>query len=184
MKKLNLGCGLDIKKDWINLDSVEEEGVDLVWNLDKFPYPFKDNEFDVILMRGIIEHLTDPKRTIEEIWRISRDKAVIFIDAPHFSNWQAWGDITHKRPFNHTSLFAFSSKPSHRGSSSLLNKRKEIFHIGSKIKIGKIKKLLGIEAVVNLHNVTRGIYERNFCFLLPASNIEFTLRTIKDNTLL
>jgi hypothetical protein len=44
-KKLHLGCGTNIKKDWINLDFVKLKGVEVVHDLNKFPYPFKDNTF-------------------------------------------------------------------------------------------------------------------------------------------
>ena len=41
MKKLHLGCGKVIKKGFINLDSVKLKGVDVVHNLDVYPWPFK-----------------------------------------------------------------------------------------------------------------------------------------------
>lgn len=179
MKKLNLGCGKTIKQGWINLDFIKGEGVDVVWNLDKFPYPFKDNEFDYILLDGILEHLENPERVIKELWRISKKGADILIRVAHFSCWQAWGDITHKRTFNHTSLFPFSDKLSHRGSSSLINKKTESFKMNAKITFGKIKKALGFEKIININNASRGFYEQNFAYLFPADAIEFKLKTIK-----
>ena len=57
MKKLNLGCGKKILKGYINLDCVKFPGVDKVHNLNKYPWPFKDNEFDEIYCDNILEHL-------------------------------------------------------------------------------------------------------------------------------
>jgi len=37
--KLNIGCGKDIKEDYVNLDSVKLPEVDVVHNLDKYPWP-------------------------------------------------------------------------------------------------------------------------------------------------
>lgn len=180
MKKLNLGCGKTIKEGWINVDLIENEGVDVVWDLNKFPYkPFKDNEFDYILLDGILEHLDNPEKVIQELWRISKKGAEILITVPHFSSWQAWGDITHKRPFNHTSLFPFSIKARHRGSSSLINEKKELFEIDAKIKFGPLFRGLGLDKFFNLNNYARGFYERNLAFIFPAEIIKFELKTVK-----
>ena len=39
--KLNLGCGRDKKKDYINLDSSKNVRPDKVWNLEKTPLHLK-----------------------------------------------------------------------------------------------------------------------------------------------
>ena len=45
LKKLNIGCGTDIREGWTNVDKMNIKGVDLVMNLDKYPYPdFNDND--------------------------------------------------------------------------------------------------------------------------------------------
>ena len=43
MKKLNLGCGTDIKKGYINLDVAKLDGVDVVHDINRLPLPFKEN---------------------------------------------------------------------------------------------------------------------------------------------
>ena len=58
-KKLNFGCGTRIMKGYVNLDIVKHKGVDVVHDLNKFPYPFKNGEFDEIYARFILEHLGD-----------------------------------------------------------------------------------------------------------------------------
>jgi len=179
MKKLNLGCGSNIKEGWTNLDVVKGNGVDIVWNLDEFPYPFKDNEFGFILAEMVMEHTWEPDKVLKQLWRISKSGGSIKITVPHFSNWQSWGDITHRRPFNSTSLFSFSSRGSHRGSTSLINSQKEIFDIKSKIKFGKILKALGFEWAFNINNYARGFYERNLSQIFPAQSIIFDLRVVK-----
>ncbi len=57
--KLNLGCGKQIKEDYTNLDKVALEGVDVVHDLDVFPYPFRDNTFDEILCSHVLEHVDE-----------------------------------------------------------------------------------------------------------------------------
>lgn len=85
MKKLNLGCGRFKKDGFINLDIDKEVEPDIVWDLNKFPYPFNDNEFDLIEASHVLEHLEKPFQVMKEIYRISKDGAEIIIKVPHFS---------------------------------------------------------------------------------------------------
>jgi len=71
MKKLDIGCGAAKKEGFIGVDKIPFSGVDIVHNLDTFPYPFADNEFEEIEMRNVIEHFSDPSKVMEEIHRIS-----------------------------------------------------------------------------------------------------------------
>ena len=54
--KLNLGCGGSRVEGYINVD-LYSEARDLQCDLSKFPYPFKDNSADEIVMSHVIEHL-------------------------------------------------------------------------------------------------------------------------------
>ena len=49
--KLNFGCGADIKKGYINLDKSKIKGVNVVHDLNKYPWPFPGNHFDEIYGR-------------------------------------------------------------------------------------------------------------------------------------
>ncbi len=100
-KKLNLGCGKDIRKGYINIDFVKEKGVDIVYDLNKLPLPFKDNEFDEILMLNILEHVSDPWLLMCEINRIGKAGCIVKIVTPHFASGNAWADMQHKRPFSY-----------------------------------------------------------------------------------
>ena len=177
--KLNLGCGKNILEGYKNCDCINGKGIDRVANLNKYPWPFKENSFKEIIFDSVLEHIDNPEKAIREVWRISKKNGITRITVPHFSCWQAWGDITHKRPFNSTSLFSFSDKNTHRKSSSLLNSQKEIFDISTKITFGKIKRGLLFERIFNINNFSRGFYERNIAYILPAENIVFNIRAIK-----
>ena len=52
-KKLNLGCGKDIKGGYINLDVVDYGG-NMIHDINTFPYPFEDNTFDEIFASHIL----------------------------------------------------------------------------------------------------------------------------------
>ena len=100
MNKLNLGCGKEILPGFINADRENFPGVNKIIDLNKFPYPFKDNQFNHIVMKNILEHLDNPERVLKEIHRISKPLALIDIRVPHFSSNNVWGDIQHKRGFS------------------------------------------------------------------------------------
>ena len=174
--KLNLGCGYDIREGWINVDKVDNEGVDVIHDLDKFPYPFKDNVVDEIIMIHILEHLNKPKEVLDELWRISKPNARITIEVPHFSSWQAWGDITHKRTFNSTSL---DSVRHDRRHINLLTKSKVNFIVKPFLRIKTFWRVFGFQWLINLHNATRCFYERNIAQIIPLETITWKLIVLK-----
>ncbi|MBU0628882.1 MAG: class I SAM-dependent methyltransferase [Nanoarchaeota archaeon] len=110
IKKLNIGCGNDIKKDYINLDIVNLDGVDVVHDLDKMPYPFKDNTFEEVRAIGIAEHLADLVKSMEELHRICKNGAIIDLDPPYFNSITALADPTHKRFFTLDTFDYFTDK--------------------------------------------------------------------------
>lgn len=101
MKKLNFGCGSDIRqgKDWDNVDIQKGKGIKS-FNFDKFPYPIKENSYDYVFLSNVLEHLEEPDQVINELWRISKDKAIIDIIIPHYTNKGAYSELQHKHYFN------------------------------------------------------------------------------------
>ena len=79
MKKLNLGCGEIPKKGWINLDIGDAPHVDIMWDLNKKPYPFKDNSIDEIYSSCVLEHLKNLGVFVEECYRILKPKGKIVV---------------------------------------------------------------------------------------------------------
>ena len=84
LRKLNLGCGRDIKKGYINIDKAKIPGVDVVHNLNKYPWPFKDNYFDEIYARDFIEHTENLVKTMKEISRVSKNNAKLRLIVPYW----------------------------------------------------------------------------------------------------
>ena len=102
---LNLGCEREYREsndfiNWTNLDFDKRVKADVYQDLNKFPWLFKDNKFDVILASGILEHLDNTSKVMMEMYRICKDKGVIYIMVPHASEiLNSWTDLEHKRPF-------------------------------------------------------------------------------------
>lgn len=102
MKKiiLNLGCGITKIPNSIGVDKIKiKKFTDVVHDLDKAPYPFKNNYADEIHCYHVLEHLHNPLEKIEEMHRILKPGGILYLRVPHFSSMGAFTDITHIRPF-------------------------------------------------------------------------------------
>jgi SAM-dependent methyltransferase len=85
MKKLNLGSGAFPKEGYVNVDLTPDYGAEVIHDLREFPYPFADDEFDLVEADHCLEHLPEPFRVIRELHRITRNAGAIRIRVPHFS---------------------------------------------------------------------------------------------------
>ncbi|MCC6694515.1 MAG: methyltransferase domain-containing protein [Candidatus Hydrogenedentes bacterium] len=98
-RRLNIGCGTDIRPGYFNVDRSALPGVDRQFDLATLPWPLPDAQFDEVLCDNILEHLWDCLGTMEEIWRVCRDGAKVHVRVPNWSSRWAWQDPTHVRPF-------------------------------------------------------------------------------------
>ena len=98
--KVNLGSGGRPKAGYLNVDAnPRAPGVDLVQDLNDYPWPFDAESVDELVMEHCLEHLLDRNRAMKEIHRIMRVKGVARIAVPHFT-WQlAYTDPTHRHFF-------------------------------------------------------------------------------------
>jgi SAM-dependent methyltransferase len=97
---VNLGSNRNRIPNSIGVDAIAQDGVDVVHDLNFFPYPFDENSIDVVHAYHVIEHLDNPLKAIEEIHRILIPDGILYLRVPHFSSLYAWGDITHKQAFS------------------------------------------------------------------------------------
>lgn len=96
MKIIELGCGIE-KFQAPNLDDVVVRvdwnprlGPDVVHDLENFPYPFDDNEFDMCHSSHCVEHISRKTDLFREIHRIVKPQGRVEIIVPHFTSWQAY----------------------------------------------------------------------------------------------
>lgn len=113
-KKLNLGCGDKKISGFVNVDFVESVKPDIVWDLEKMPWPFKDSSVDEILLNHVLEHLGQQTSVylsiIKEIYRICIDGAIIHIKVPHPRHENFLTDPTHVRPITVEGLQMFDQE--------------------------------------------------------------------------
>ncbi len=82
--KLNLGCGLDHKEGFVNIDAVAAVNPDLLHDLHQ-PLPFADNSVSEILAQDILEHFTkeDSQKVVAEICRVLKKNGTLKIRVPN-----------------------------------------------------------------------------------------------------
>lgn len=171
-KKLNLGSGKDYrdaKNGWINLDYNSNYQMDVNHNLDKYPYPFKSEEFDYIYCSHILEHVTDLFKTLEEIQRILKKDGIVHIRIPHFSNGNGYNDLSHKRFFGWFTFKQIINGYYNREFNLQIIEQKYNFLAENH----PIPNYL-FSWIFNL--LPKQFYERFLCWILPVGEIEIKLK--------
>lgn len=100
MRKLNFGCGEDIMEGWDNIDVQKGLKITKSFDFDRFPYPIKEDTYDYVYSRSVLEHLEEPDKVLNELWRICKPNAIIEIIVPYYNNKSAFGDFNHLHYFS------------------------------------------------------------------------------------
>jgi len=96
--KLNLGCGPNsLEAPWVNVDIVAAEGVDVVHDLERAPWPWKDGTAEGIAAVDIFEHIAVRARItfMTECHRILEPGGLLQIQTTYWRSWTAFTDPTH-----------------------------------------------------------------------------------------
>jgi|WetSurMetagenome_2_1015567.scaffolds.fasta_scaffold07004_2 SAM-dependent methyltransferase len=111
LKILDLGCGPNKVKGSLGVDIIPMDGVDVVADFFELTLPFADNTFDQIHLNDVIEHLPNTIKAMEEIYRIARPDAKIFIRVVNWNCIYTAMDPTHLKAFTENSFDFFGSRP-------------------------------------------------------------------------
>jgi len=121
-RELLIGCGIDRKKllqvenrpkewqDLTTLDMSTKVEPDVVWDLNKLPYPFEDSTFDEIHAYEVLEHFGTQGNAEEffahfiELARILKPNGILCGSTPTWDGVWAWGDPGHRRIINEGTL--------------------------------------------------------------------------------
>ena len=159
MKILDVGCGVNKYEGAIGLDNNPHTSADVIHDLGSVPYPFPDNEFDLIVSRHVIEHVPDVMAFVGELHRITKPGGTIRLVTPHYTNPDWATDPTHRNHFNSYSFNTFMPD-------------RAVFDFYTDIQLKPLKtyasllnlwRALGFEFLVNLDNrVPRFRFIRKF----------------------
>jgi SAM-dependent methyltransferase len=75
-------------------------------DMEKGAIPVETGTLDLVSMTSTLEHLSCPEHIASEIGRVLKPGGIVFITVPDIMKYKFhfWDDVTHKRPFNKTSL--------------------------------------------------------------------------------
>lgn len=120
MNKLNLGCGKNPLKGWINLDlklpsgfsASDPEYTFTGFNLElcakEIRLPFEDDTFDQIYSAHTLEHIRGILPLMQELHRVAKPDCQFTAVVPYGSFNAAFEDPTHVRQFFESSWLYFS----------------------------------------------------------------------------
>jgi hypothetical protein len=188
IKKLDVGCGDRKRSGYLGMDIVNLPTVDIVHDMNITPWPFENNIFEEIIFDDVLEHSKNLFGILSEVYRVSANDATIKISFPHFSSDNMYSDPTHTTFFSSRSFNYFDKSLSYKHSfylpevnfkiaKSVISFRQYFMNTGKRPFFNPLK-WFGIEWLVNKN---KRIYERFFCWILPAAELYFELKVIKND---
>ncbi len=107
MAKIDLACGPQNKPGYVHHENVGTKKllphVDVEHDLNVFPWPWKDGEFEEVRAEDIVEHLPSLMPFMDECWRILSKGGKLFVRTP---SWDA--EFSHIDP-THIRLYALDT---------------------------------------------------------------------------
>lgn len=117
MRVLNLGCGrypngrgyVPAGSEVVQHDLFRHASyVDVIWDLNVMPWPWRDGEFDLVVAFDVLEHVADFVAAVNECWRITREGGELVLHLPNAEYpLQGWREPGHRRLFTIESMDFF-----------------------------------------------------------------------------
>lgn len=171
-RELNLGCGRNQRAGALNVDVRESARPDLVWDLEKRPYPLPRNYFEHIWASDVVEHLADLQGFIEEVHALLAPGGTLEITTPHFSCSNSFTDPTHRHHLGYFSFDYFTDHSPWNFYSPVrfsIAARQIVFHPS------RLNRLIAWAA-----HKRPDLYERRWAWIFPAWFLIFRLRAEKE----
>ncbi len=97
--KLDLGCGENKQEGFVGIDIRKLKGVDIVHDLEKFPYPLPDECASLAIASHLVEHINPHKGVfidfMNEVWRLLKPNGEFIIGTPYAGSPGYYQDPTH-----------------------------------------------------------------------------------------
>jgi SAM-dependent methyltransferase len=171
---LDVGCGVNKFPGAIGIDRLSSSRADVLCDLDRLPYPFRDCAFDGLRATHVIEHVSDVIRTMEEFHRLLRTGGRVVITTPHYTDFSSFCDPTHRWHLNSFSLRYFGESHGGFGYYSKCRFRE----ISVKVKLLALWRWSGFEFLVNHFPRFRRFWEYYLCYVVRGKVIEFELEKV------
>lgn len=149
VQKLNLGCGEDIRRGYINIDKDSCEEDVYKHNLEK-GIPFKANTVSHIIAKDVLEHIKNLEKLIDEIYRVCIDEAHIFVQVPYYRSDNAFA-FEHKHFSRKKTIEKLFPPPRFHIIKILFQYTYRIARILSRFPLGLFDNLKGnIQAIIEV----------------------------------
>jgi SAM-dependent methyltransferase len=172
---LHMGPGRE-ERFGVAVDNLRSVSPDVLVDLNRPPYPFKDSSFDAAYAFSVVEHLDNFFGVFGELHRILKPGGFVALLTPHFSDDASFVDPSHKlhlslRSFDYfiegTDLFAtygFYSSTRFRVREKLLMLQRPWGRVPLLQKAANRMPML---------------YEKHLCFLVRGAGIYMELEAVK-----
>ncbi len=172
---LDVGCGRNKRAGAIGVDRNPNTRADILCDLDRFPYPFRDNSFDELHAIHVIEHVADVVRAMEEFHRLVRPGGRIHLATPHYTDFSSFCDPTHRWHLNSFSFRYFGED--HAGYdyySPVRLREKKV-----RLRLLALWRYMGFELLVNAFPRFRRFWEHYLCYVVRGKVMEFEFEVLK-----
>ena len=181
MKILDVGCGANKYEGAIGLDNNPRTAADVIHDLGDIPYPFADDEFDMIVSNHVVEHVPDVMAFISELHRITRPGGTIRLLTPHYTNPDWANDPTHR---NHINSYTFNTFMAGRQVFDFYTDV-QLKPVRTYVSLLSLWKALGVEFLVNLDQTApslrflRKFWEQYLSYIFRGKEIRFEFEVVK-----
>ncbi len=172
---LDVGCGRNKYPGSIGIDVNPDTAADVLGDLDRPPYPFRDNSFDEVRVVHVIEHVSDILKTMKELHRITRPGGTIVVVTPHYTDFSSFCDPTHRWHLNSFSFRHFGEDNAGFGYYTRQKLREKRVHV----RLLSLWRFLGFEFLVNHLARFRRFWEHYLCFVVRGKVITFEFEVLK-----
>jgi len=168
MLKLNLGCGTDIKKRWVNVDKYPvNKQVKKVVMEKRFPFP--NDYFDEVLAKHCLEHSKDREFTIKELYRVCKNGARVTVVVPHVSFPRAMTDTGHYSVWDSVTFNKFDKR----------HKRNYCKNINFRVVNVSFVRLVFANFLLDFANKHKEFWEVKVASVFPVQTVKFVLEVVK-----
>lgn len=102
--RLDLGCGENKQPGFVGIDYRKLKGVDIVHNLEQYPYPLPDECASLAVASHVVEHINPHGGVfidfMNEVWRLLKFGGEFIIGTPYAGSPGYYQDPTHCNPCN------------------------------------------------------------------------------------
>ena len=112
MIKLDVACGTNKQKGFIGIDIRDLPGVDIVHDLEQFPWPLHDESVMIAVASHFFEHVKPwlSIKLMDELWRVLIVGGTLAVATPYPGSVGFWQDPTHQNGWSEITFQYFDPR--------------------------------------------------------------------------